>query len=365
VAGVGLLAQGLLYFTMEQLRWQLKPQYHAAVAVVSALTLVGATAIFVLVLHTGVIGVFYGQLVGNAPGIALALWFGRDAYSFRFDRRALREMLSFSAPLVPSTAAVVAAFMIDRVAVRALMSLADLGLYGIAYRFATIISLVMIGVNGAFMPLVFRHHGDPATPRTISDIFRYFVCATAVLFVAMSLFAGWILRAMTTPEYYAAADVVPLVVLAVAFSSMSVFAPGLLIAKRTRTVAGINVAAMALNALLVFSLVPVLGLAGAALGTMVSFAAAFATQMAMSQRQYSVPHAWRRLTVAVAIAGAAVGAYWFRLRVAPGAEDTASLARELAFSTVTVSVVVGLLLRRDDFAAIKRLALGRLRPVVR
>jgi O-antigen/teichoic acid export membrane protein len=360
VAAVGLFAQGVFYFTMEQLRWQVKPQHHALVALVGALTLVGATAVFVLVLHTGVIGVFYGQLVGNAPGVALALWYGREAYALRFDRRVLRKLLAFSVPLVPGTAAVVAAFMVDRIAVRSFMSLAELGLYGIAYRFATVISLVMIGVNGAFMPLVFRHHGEPSTPRTIADIFRYFVGLAATVFVSMSLFSGWILRAITTPKYYDAADVVPLVLLAVTFSSMSLFAPGLLIGKRTRTIAGINVAALILNAALVFSLVPFLGLAGAALGTTISFATAFAAQMLMSQRTYRVPHAWGRIAAAVTVAAVAVAAFWFGMRVAPESETSTSFVRELAVAATTVAVVLALLLRRADLDAVRRVVLGRL-----
>jgi O-antigen/teichoic acid export membrane protein len=361
VAGGGLLAQGLLYFTLEQLRWQLKPQYHAVVALAGSLTLIAATAVFVLVLHTGVIGIFYGQLVGNAPAIALALWFGREAYALRFDRNALREMLSFSVPLVPGTAAISAAFMIDRIAVRSLMSLAALGLYGIAYRFATLISLIMIGVNGAFMPLVFRHHRDRRTPRTIADIFRYFVCLATILFLTLTFFSGWILRVMTTPKYYGAADVVPLVVLAVTFSSMSIFAPGLLIAKQTRVVAAINVAATVLNAGLVFALVPYFGLAGAAIGTMVAFGTAFTAQMIMSQRRYPVPHAWRRLGVAAALTGASVAAFWFGARVAPGSEDARSLALEVVCTAAASIAVLAVLLRRDDIVAFKRVALGRRR----
>ena len=363
VAGAGLLAQGLLYYTMEQLRWQLKPQFHAVVAVVSSFTLIAATATFVLALHLGVIGVFYGQLVGNAPGIALALWFGRSAYAFRFSTRTLRTMLSFSIPLVPGTAAVTAAFMIDRVAVRALMSLAALGIYGIAYRFATLISLVMIGVNGAFMPLIFRHHRERSTPRTIADIYRYFVCLATIMLLTLSFFSGWILRIMTTPKYYAAADVVPLVVLAVIFSSMAIFAPGLLIAKRTRTVAAINVGATLLNTVLVFVLVPPFGLAGAAIGTMTSFGLAWAAQMIMSQRAYPVPHAWRRIAAAAALAAAALAAFWFGGgRVLPAEEDAASFALELGCALATSAGVLVLLLRREDLTAFKRVALGRLRP---
>jgi O-antigen/teichoic acid export membrane protein len=360
VAAVGLVSQGLLYLTMEQLRWQMKPERHALTGVTSTLVLIGVTAALILGFHTGVVGVFYGQLVGNSVAVAMAVWFGRSSYGFRFDSSWLRTMLAYAAPLVPSTAALVVASMVDRIAIRTFMSLAALGIYGIANRFGTVIALVMIGVNGAFMPLVLRHHRDRTTPAAIADIFRYFVCLGTIVFLGMSLFSGWILQVIAPPSFYGAGAIVPLVVLVGAFSSMWVFAPGLVLAKRTRRIASVNIAAAVVNALLVFWLVPLFGLPGAAMGTAISFCAAFVALMVMSQREYPAPHQWLRLAAGFSLAAAAVIGQRVVAHPTPAGENVYTFLIEAALF-VSVGFVVSLLLldRREVGELLRRTRLIR------
>jgi O-antigen/teichoic acid export membrane protein len=354
IAAVGLVCQGLFYLTMEQLRWRIKPELHAFTGITSTLVLIGVTAVLILGFHTGVIGVFIGQLVGNSVGVTMAVWFGRSSYAFKFDRSWLRKMLAYAAPLVPSTAALVVASMVDRIAIRTFMSLASLGIYGIANRFGTVIALVMIGVNGAFMPLVLRHHSDRTTPAAIADIFRYFVYLGTIVFLGMSLFSGWILQVIATPAFYGADSIVPVVILVGAFSSMWVFAPGLVLAKRTRVIAAVNIAAAILNTGLVFLLVPVVGLLGAAMGTAISFFAAFVALMVMSQREYPAPHQWLRLGTAFTLAVAAVIAQRAILHPTPSGENAYTFLFEGALFVVAGFLVSFLLLDRREIGELVR-----------
>lgn len=360
VAAVGLVLQGLFALTIEQLRWQIKPALHAVTSVTSTVVLIGVTAVLILVLHTGVIGLFYGQLIGNSVGVIMALWFGRSSYSFDFDRPRLRQLLAYAAPLVPSTAALVVASMVDRIAIRSFMSLAALGIYGIANRFALVIILVTIGVNGAFMPLVLRHHQERATPGAIADIFRYFVYLATIVFLGISLFSGWIIQVIATPMFYGADSIVPVVVLVGAFSSMWVFAPGLALAKRTKVIAGVNVAAAVLNTLLVFWLVPLFGLLGAAISTAISFFGAFVALMVMSQREYPVPHQWLRLGAAFAVAAAAVIGQRAALHANPASENAYTFLIEAALF-IGIGGVVSLLLldRREVGELLRRTGIAR------
>jgi O-antigen/teichoic acid export membrane protein len=162
---------------------------------------------------------------------------------------------------------------------------------------------------------------------------------------------------MTTPHFYGAGAVVPIVVLAVTFSAMGLFAPGLQLAKRTRRIAAVNIAAAVINAVLVFLLIPYLGLVGAGLGTAVSFFGAFAVLMAMSQREYPVPHQWRRLASAFAIAFGTVVAVRLLLHVEPAAENPSTLLIE-AVIFVAVGAAISLLLidRREVVLLAERIS---------
>jgi O-antigen/teichoic acid export membrane protein len=83
---------------------------------------------------------------------------------------------------------------------------------------------------------------------------------------------------------------------------MYVFAPGLSIAKRTGAISAINLLGAGLNTALSFTLVPVLGIRGAAASTLMVSATVFALSMVASQRHYPVPHSWGRIAVASLVA---------------------------------------------------------------
>ena len=290
---------GVFYLVQSQLRFSLRPRPYAVASLVFSLTSLATTVLFVLGLHQGVIGVFYGQLVGGVIGLAVALRYSRDVYRLAFDRAKLGEMLRFSLPLIPSSIGVIVGLYIDRIAINELMTLGDVGLFGVGYRLSSLTALLMVGFASALTPLVYAHYREPGTPRELARIFRTFTALALTVCLGLALFARDILTFVTTPEYVPGAVVVPLLAPALLLSSMYIFAPGLGILKQTATISAINIGAAVLNTVLNFALVPVLGIAGAATATFLSSATAFGANMVASQRLYPVPHDWRRLGLAV------------------------------------------------------------------
>lgn len=306
VAALSISAGGIFRFALEMLRWDLRPSLYSAVSVANAGVIVLAVVLFVLVLRMGVLGVFCAMLAGGTVGAGLSLYLGRGMYELRFDWNRCRELLRFSLPLVPSSVGVFVALYIDRIAIKELMSLADLGVFGVGYRVASAVGFVMVGCQTALVPLIFTYFERPETRAELARIFRYFVAAALLMCLALSIFAQDILALFTTRAYYGAVEVIPILAPAVLLSSMSIFAPGLSIEKRTTTIAIISLSVAALNTILNFTLVPVLGIRGAALSTLVSASLGFLTYMVLSQRFYHVPHRWKSLafaTIATIIAG--------------------------------------------------------------
>ena len=347
-------ANGVFLLLLHQLRWSLKPVGFTAGSLTYALTSIGATVALVLAADLGVTGVLLGQLVGAIGGALVSLAFSRELYRLTFDRRKLAEMLRFSLPLVPSSIGVFVTLYIDRVAIKELMTVADVGIFGIGYRVASVVTLLVIGVQLAVTPLIYSRYREPGAPMAIAQIFRAFVGMSVVVAVALSIFASEILRLVTTPEFYAGAVVVPLLGPALLISAMYVFAPGLGIAKRSGLQALIMIAGAALNTVLNFVLIPPWGIIGAAAGTLVSAVVVLAIYMMVSQRLYPVPHTWRPMAGA-----AAAGA----LACAAGLSLSA-----LALPTA-VAVLLKLLLLLGIIAVVMRLdlvdsaaLLRRLRP---
>lgn len=292
---------GIFYLVQSQLRYSLQPRQYVVSSVVFSLTSLATSVLFVLVLGQGVVGVFYGQVAGGIVGLAVALRASGDVYRLEFDRVKLAQMLHFSIPLIPSSIGVMVALYVDRIAINELMTIRDVGLFGVGYRLSSLTGLLMVGFVSALTPLIYAHHAEADTPRELARIFRSFVALALVTCLALALFAQDILTIMTTPDYVPGAVVVPLLAPALLLSSMYIFAPGLAILKRTAVISVINVCSAALNTVLNFMLIPTMGIAGAATATLVGSVTVFSANMVASQRLYPVPHDWRRLGSAVLV----------------------------------------------------------------
>ena len=351
VAAGAIWAGGLLYLAQDLLRWQLRPRQFAIVSVATAAVTTGASAIYVLGLDWGVSGAIAGQLTGAAVGGSLAFAYDRHLFRPRFDPARWRAMIAYSLPLVPSSIGVFLNGYADRIAIRSQLGLGDVGLYGVGYRLSLVVGLVLLGFQGALTPLVLARHAEPSTPASLARILRVFCAIGLLVLLLVSTFADELLRILTRPAYYAAEDVVPLVVAAAFLAGMYIFAPGLNIAKRTRPFAVIAATAGLANLGLAFLLVGPLGIRGAALAFLLTAAAGWGSLMAMSQRLYPVPHDWRRLGLAAAaIAGltaavAPLGPLW---------DSVAAAVLKPAIVATGVTVVLVLLVSPAERARLRR-----------
>jgi O-antigen/teichoic acid export membrane protein len=299
LAVVATCLNGIFQLTSGVLRFQLRASQFAIASLGSSLVAIGLGLFLVAGAGAGVDGFFVGQIVGATIGVVLTMVFSRGLYRPIFDRMRLVSMLRFSMPLVPSSIGVFVALFVDRLAIGQLMTVADVGVFGIGYRLASTVSLLSFGAQMAVTPLVYARHADPGTPAALERIFRYYVGMALMVALGLSLFAPEILRVLTTPVFYDAASVVPLLAPALFLANLYVFMPGLGIAKRTAAFAVINLSGALLNLMLNLLLIPHLGIVGGALATLVSAAAVFAAYAVGSQRLYPVPHQWHRLASAV------------------------------------------------------------------
>lgn len=304
---------GIFQLLQNNLRFSLQPVAFTVASFAYSLTSIAVSVVLVVGFSAGVGGVMVGQAAGGLIGSVVAAWFGRRMYALRFSVTALRRMLAFSIPLVPAGLGVFVTIYIDRIALNELASLTDVGVFGIGYRFASIVALLVLGFQMALTPLVYQRYRDPATPGELARIFRVFVSVAAMLSLALSLWAPEALRLATTPAYYGAEVIVPLMAPAILLSGMYVFMPGLAIARQTRLIAVITISGAALNTALNFALIPHLGVSGAALATFTSSVGIFVAHATLSQRRYRAPHRWPRFALVAAaytvlvVLGLAVG----------------------------------------------------------
>lgn len=296
VAILSIWATGIFNLLKDQLRWLSRPTHYSIVCTSSSLISILITVFLVLVMKTGVIGVFCGIFIGNLTCLFLAFYYLKSYFMFVVDRKKLIEMLNFSIPLVPSSICFFIFIYIDRLIIKQLMTFNDLGLYGVGYKMASMLGLLIGGTQMALTPFIYNNYSEKNTPLKLAKLSRYFTCLAFTIILGMSLFAKEILMIFTTPIYYKAAEIVPFLVLAIFFSGIYVFAPGLWILKKTKFIALIDILAACINIALNYALIPLWGIKGAAIATLVSSFTMFCINQIISQKYYPIQYPWKKAT---------------------------------------------------------------------
>ncbi len=294
--------QGVLTLLQAQLRWQLRPKAFAIASGINALVTAGSGLAFVFVAHLGVAGVLWGQLAGSAAALMFVGVQLRATVQLSFDRARWRQMVRFSAPLVISNTGVFLNLYADRFVIQHMRSLGDVGRYGVASRVAMLTMLLLMGFQGAAVPLFLSRKEDPSTPGEIARIFRLFCALALAMGLGLSILAQPLLRVLAAAPYQSAAAVVPFLVVSTLFANMYMFAPGLVIAERTGVMARLTVVAGICNLALAVALVPPFGILGAGVATAVTSVGWFVALMRASQLCYRVPHHFSQLITAAAVA---------------------------------------------------------------
>ena len=305
---LAIAANGLFFMLQDLLRWQLQPWRHGLASIVYTAVSTAVGVAFVVGADSGVPGILYGQCAGATAGF-IAAWANGAAKHWRlaFLWKRWQEMVSYSAPQMLSSIAAYFSLYIDRLMIKEFMTLDDVGVYGIGARFASVVALLMTGFQSALVPLVFQNFSSPETPPQLARVFRYFLTLAISAVLLLSGFSRDLVWLFTTAHYYAAWSVVPLLATAVLLANMYIFTLGVYIARRMMLVIAINIGAALINLAGNLLLIPLFGLLGAAVATVLSGLVAFSSYVYCNQRYYPIPFEWGKIAGGVLVGAGFAG----------------------------------------------------------
>jgi O-antigen/teichoic acid export membrane protein/GNAT superfamily N-acetyltransferase len=282
----------------------------------------GLNILFVVGFLRGVAGILEAGIISNVAILALLVPVGLWARKPSFSWEKLKQILKFGIALEPGNLAAWALNMADRYFLQALSNMTQVGLYSVGYKIGQLSEIGMVKpFRLAWPPLIYAEAAHPdRAKRTIARV------ATGYLFVGLwaslglFLLAPAILKAMATPQYWGALDVVGLVALSyVILGTTWVTGAGLHILKKPVSISIAFLVGAIINLGLNFLLIPRFGMMGAAWATVLSFIFIAIFTFFVSQRQFSVPYEWRKLVAIVlwatliAIASLVSGRVWWRI----------------------------------------------------
>ena len=266
---------------------------------------VAATVVFVVVLDWGATGVVAGNFTGTLLVYAALLVYRHEQLGLTFDRPLLRQMNRFGIPLVPSMLALWLLNFGDRFFILRLADQSEVGVYSIGARIASAMVLLLAAFRAGWLAFAYSIEDDDRARRAYSFVLTYLLFVASWAALALALLSPWLVRWLTTPAFYDASDVVPLLAFgAVALGGFNVVSIVLGRRKRTQFNWVATGAGAAVSVGLNLALIPPYGIIGAGIANVSAFTVMFIVITWWSQRVFWVPYQWRRV---VTVVGAAVG----------------------------------------------------------
>jgi O-antigen/teichoic acid export membrane protein len=263
------------FLRIEERTWS----YNAANVAIKAGTVAVVVALLPVMGRT-VRTFFTGTVIVEFLAVAVmtVLLIRRDLLAFSgFDAHLFRASILFGAPLILQELAFLVLDSGDRALVGLFLGREQLGLYSVAYSLAGYINtLLMTPLGLAILPIYMRlwnTNGQEATIEFLSKGLDAFITVAGGMFALACAVSRDALVLLASHKYLASAPFMPTLVATFLFYTTTVFlGAGLIIHKRTADYARALTWAAVLNLAMNCVLLPAMGLWGATLANLVSYA---------------------------------------------------------------------------------------------
>jgi O-antigen/teichoic acid export membrane protein len=291
---VGLLTvlpDQVAQYSLDTSRLQFAPWRFCAIAMVKNLLGLAIGLWLLLGRDMGVLGLLIGNFVAALLAAPLGLWLIRRDLTLRIDRAYSAMMLRFGSPFIFTAAAYWIFASMDRWLLAELSDAVQVGLFSIAFKFASVLTLVIAAFHQAWVPIAMRMARDEPRYRALfAAIFDAWFCVLALMALALGLFADEIMMLLTPEDYWPAATILAIGAAAVAVSGTTQITNlGLMLEKRTGLIALGAWLAAGTNVALNLLLIPRFGANGSAAATLVSYCLLTGFFLIGSQRVHPLP----------------------------------------------------------------------------
>ena len=257
----------------------------------------GLTLWFLIVFLEGPVGFLKARMISAILLLPFFLFMLRKYINFKFSISILKNLLSFSLPLVPYLLSNWILDFSDRVFIERYFSLKDVGIYSLAYGIASLSFLVSSSIDLAYRPTFFKYANmeDQQKGKKLISYYNTIILVVSISFAfILSLFGKELIFLLINSRFKEAYHYLPIILA----SNIFVVGSGLTArfyeqSKKTKQNMVIYLFAMCLNIGLNYLLIPEYSIYGAAVATILSFFFVFLYTYNYAKRKcYFTPINW-------------------------------------------------------------------------
>lgn len=296
IAAYGMVTSVLYSTFTATFRLEQRPRAFLTISLGNVFLSSALSLYFITELDWGVEGLLLGNFTGFLLMVPVAALMQRRFAVPKIDRALVRPMLAFAIPTIPIAVAYQSLTLIDRTIISRQAGLSDLGVYGVAARFAAVVMLVVTALQLSWQPFAYSIKDDDEAKRSYAIVTTWFAAVMGWMVAGLALLADPVVRALTPAAYNESAQLVPLLALAAGiYGVYFLVGIGASRVKRTGYHAAVAFGAVAVSLAANFILVPEIGVMGAAISAVLANTALAAFMLIRSQHVFRVDYELLRL----------------------------------------------------------------------
>lgn len=267
---------------------------------------IGLNILFLAVFHWGITGYVLSTTVADLITTVWLVWKARlwESIRFRPEQRLQRNMLRYCIPLIPASIFWWIMGVSDRYMVKWFLGSAANGIYAVAYKIPTILTiLASVFMDAWQLSAIAESGGDrKAHLRFYGRIWDAFASAVFLGAGGIIALSPLLIRILADEPYYSAWRYIPMLALSMAAAASSNFMGSVYVVTKKSTASfWTSLVGAGTNILLNLWLIPVLGIQGAAVATFVSCLAVFLIRTVSARRMLPFPFSAGKLAVGIGI----------------------------------------------------------------
>jgi O-antigen/teichoic acid export membrane protein len=282
------------------MRLQSKSLLYSITNLFKLTSVLALTLYFIISKKMGLEGIYLAQVIGNAMVVIFLLGYTIKNSRLFFNKRIFMSMNAYGFPLLLANFSAVLLNVIDRYSLNSLDLLKSVALYTLAFKISSVLKLVIVdSIKLAITPMMFKKIDAPDNKRFYSKVLLYSSYVLMFAIVGISMFSFEVIKIMAkSKEFWDAVVIIPILSFSIFFVNMKdVTIYGLHIARKTRVIGIIVVFSTVLSIVFNILFIPLWGITGAAIATLLSQLIFWLACYYYSQKAFFIPYEIRKITV--------------------------------------------------------------------
>lgn len=250
--------------------------------------------LFLVVLKMGISGYFLSYILSSISASCF-LWCSIKMNQYIISLKRIQKtvaigMLRYSVPLIPNTISWWVSSSSDRYFIIAMCGVSANGIYSVASKLSTIISLGTSIFNTAWQITAVEDYGSQKSKQRYAIMCFNYYSIMLILGSCIIQFCRIIAKVLFQQEFYNAWIYVPVLVVAACFHAFSTFIGSVFMTtKKTKYMSYTTLVGAGINIIMNYILIKAYGLMGAAIATLISYIIVYVLRFYFAQKIYSFP----------------------------------------------------------------------------